>query len=553
MMNGKKEYRRLRPVAACLVFLLLVGTVTSLAQDEDLHSQAPAIDERPVVLSRTLTGNAVNVVVEIPVREDTYITSNYPSSNWCSSNFLRLGYSKDYPSNGAERIFLKFDLSSIPTDASINSARFRIYQHTITPAGDSSMRAESRHLLSDWSACKVTWSSHQPHWGAVFGSSWIPSTVGWLEADATELVKDWVYGNHPNYGAMIMGDETVRERQRIFYSREDSGGRYPRLIIDYTRYVDTQPPQASASPLPPWSPSRFTVSWSGRDPGGSGIDYFDVQYRVAGYIWMDWLSHTRAASADFVGGANGTTYQFRVRAVDKAGNVQAWSLQPQASTTVDAIPPAATANPLPAYMLSSAFTVSWTGSDNSGGSGIKSFDVQYQENGGAWQDWIIGTTATSVEVTGAQNGVTYGLRVRATDVAGNVQPWSATAQTETTVSTQGPTASIAPFKPNVTGKDQFTVRWSGQAPPGLTILSYDVLYRFKNGPWSLWQSQTTLAQAVFTDLDEEDGVYCFEVRATDSLGRTSDYMGQRCIAVDRNEPFIEPKAYFPLVSNADQP
>jgi hypothetical protein len=555
MKSSKRRYG-IRAGIASLLLLLLVATTTGLAQDgvlqghgENLSAPPQDIDPTPKILSRTVTPDAVHVTVELPVAQDTYISSNEPNRNFCNTNWLRVGYSQSSPGYGAVRMFMYFDLSSIPSDAAINWARFRIYMHSATPSGDSDMRLESRHLAAAWNQCQVTWSSHQPQWGPVFGSSWINSTPGWKEGDVTELVKDWVYGTHPNYGAMVMGDETMRERQRMFYSSREAGY-HPRLIVDYTEYVDTEPPVISVDPLPQWSRSRFDVSWSGHDPGGSGIDYYDVEYSIPGGGWTQWLYHTRQTSAEFAGGANGTTYLFRARGVDKAGNVQAWSPTPQASTTVDSIPPAATANQLPPIILSPAFLVTWTGSDNSGGSGIAYFDLQYQENGGPWQDWIMGTTDTSVEVTGAENGSTYGLRVRATDVAGNVQPWSPTPQTETTINTDGPIAAIEPFPSPSTGADQFLVRWTGEAGPGLTVTGYDVRYRFKNGGWTQWMANTTLTQQTFTDLRAEDGVYCFEVRSTDSADRTGDFMGRQCIAVDRNPPFIEPQVYMPFVAKA---
>lgn len=549
MKKGNRGHRnRVRTVAACLLLVLLVGTVTSLAQDEDLYSQAPEIDLTPVEISRTEVPGGVNVLIEVPAWQDTYVTSGQPGTNWCGSNWLRLGYSKDSPGYGAERIFLKFNLSTIPPGAAINDAWFKIYQHTSTPAGDGDMRVESRHLLADWDQCQITWDSHQPQWGPVFGSSWVPGATGWLEADATKLVRDWVYGTHPNHGAMLMGDETVRERQRIFYSSRDTSGRYPRLYIDFTEHTDDDPPQVSIDALPQWSPHRFIVTWSGADPGGSGIAYYDVEYRVPGEGWIQWRYHTGDTSAEFVGGANGTTYEFRARGVDNAGNVQSWGPNAQASTRVDSVPPSVTVEPLPTISFASSAVISWSGSDDAGGSGIQTYDVQYQIDGGSWQDWLVGTTATSSLATGGQTGVTYGFRARATDNVGNVQPWSATAQATTKVDTQAPVASILPFPAAVTGADQFLVRWTGDSSPSTLIVAYDVRYRFGDGPWTAWQSQTQLTQASFTALQPVDGVYCFQAQTTDTAGRTSGYMGQQCIAVDREPPYIEPLLWLPAVA-----
>jgi hypothetical protein len=346
-----------------------------------------------------------------------------------------------------------------------------------------------------------------------------------------------------------MGDETQRERQRMFFSSREGQSWAPRLIVDYTYQVDNQPPQAKVNPLPQWSRSRFTVSWGGYDPGGSGIDYFDVQYRRAGYAWNNWLMYTRQGSAEFTGGANGTLYEFRARAVDNAGNVQPWSAQAQASTTVDAAVPYSNMNALPPILFSPATTVSWYGSDP-GGSGIATYDVQFQENNGPWIDWQMGTPATSYYATGGQDGVTYGFRVRATDKVGNVEPWSPVAQTQTTVSTQGPAAEVLTFVPDKTDEDEFLVRWTAQTAPGTSIEHYNVQYRFEDGAWISWQTATKGEQALFAIPNEEDGRYCFEAQAKDSEGREGDWSPERCMRVDRYPPFFEIRGFFPTVAKA---
>lgn len=451
------------------------------------------------------------------------------------------------------RAFLKFDVSSIPSDAAINSAKFRIYMHSATPSGDSDMRVESRHLGSDWSQCSVTWNSHQPDWGPVYGESWIGTNPGWLEFDVTDIVRDWVYGTHANYGLTVMGDETVRERQRMFYSSRDTGGNYPRLVVDYTLHVDNEPPVVAVDPLPQWSDEQFTVTWSGYDPGGSGIAWYDVEWGVSGQPWNPWLNHTTTTSSPFYGGANGTTYQFRARGVDNAGNVQDWSPLAQAWTTVDAIPPTASANPLDLVTFSNAVEVSWGGTDNSGGSGIANYDVQYQENGGPWLYWLQGTSSTSAIGTGLDDGATYGIRVRATDNVGNVQPWDHYAQTSTLIDTQEPLAWVVPFDPSIIDADQFMVTWDGDSSPNTTITSYNVRWKFRSQSWVNWLVNTTQTEQLFSDLFTKDGWYCFEVSAMDSAGRSTGYMGESCATVDRNPPYMQTVSYLPLVPVNAQP
>lgn len=559
-MNMKSRLWRLGPVAILLLALLLSATVSTSAQGENLNGEPPEQEPEVVVLNETvLSPSAINTTIEIPISSDTYISSNNPNTNYGSSTWLRLGYNLDAPNNGAERIFLKASLSSIPQGAAINWAKFRIYQHTYTPGGDGSMGVQSRHLGEDWSESAVTWNNHQPNWGSVIATSWIPDSVGWMEADITQLVKDWVSGKHPNHGVMLMGDERVQERQRIFYSRE-SGGNYPRLIVDYTYNPDTQPPRVSVHALPQWSPNKFTVSWSGDDPGGSGIDYYDVQYRAGG-AWVNWLNATKSTSAEFVGGANGVTYEFRARGVDKAGNIQPYPDQSQAWTRVDNVAPTASVNPLPEFTSTQSFMVTWGGSDNAGGSGIKHFDVEYRKltltDTGAWQSLLSQTTQTSFLFTGGTDLAGYQFRARATDNVGNVQPFSEDAQAETVVMLT-PLSIVLPFDPPILKHtdpvtDSFTVTWFGITVPDTTITNFEVRYRFNGGSWQTWLN-TADWSAVFDlppagTLTGPDGKYEFEVAATNSLGQKEAFTGipEAYIIIDRLPPYITPKLYLPNV------
>ncbi|MCA9973523.1 MAG: hypothetical protein KC425_25065 [Anaerolineales bacterium] len=82
----------------------------------------------------------------------------------------------------------------------------------------------------------------------------------------------------------------------------------------------------------------------------------------------------------------------------------------------------------PAETGSLSFEVSWAGSD--AGSGIVSYDVQYRIGGGAWQNWLIGTSTTSATFgptlpVATVRGETYSFRVRATDAAGNISTYAA--------------------------------------------------------------------------------------------------------------------------------
>jgi len=86
--------------------------------------------------------------------------------------------------------------------------------------------------------------------------------------------------------------------------------------------IDNVAPTSNVAALPAVSPGSFAVSWSGQDnPGGSGIDSFNIYVSDDSGPYTLWQHDTTATSATF-SGVNGHTYDFNSIAFDNAGNVQ---------------------------------------------------------------------------------------------------------------------------------------------------------------------------------------------------------------------------------------
>jgi hypothetical protein len=112
--------------------------------------------------------------------------------------------------------------------------------------------------------------------------------------------------------------------------------------------------------------------------------------------------------------------------------------------TIDAAPPTSTATPLPPFTTTPTFTVSWSGTDDAGGSGIAGYDIYVSDNGGPFAPFLLGTTRTSAAFTG-QTGHSYGFYSVATDNVGNRQATPAAAQAITVINTTPPVINpIAP-------------------------------------------------------------------------------------------------------------
>ncbi len=131
------------------------------------------------------------------------------------------------------------------------------------------------------------------------------------------------------------------------------------------------------------------------------------------------------------------------------------------------VPPTSTVNPLPANSPPS-FTVSWTGQDNPGGSGVASYDLYVSDNGAAFVPFVTGTAATSATFTG-QKGHTYSFYSVATDAIGNRQATPSGAEATTTVPQQVSTStSLTSSAPTGSTYGQ-GVTFTASVTPGLSV------------------------------------------------------------------------------------
>src|SRR5262249_35829787 len=106
------------------------------------------------------------------------------------------------------------------------------------------------------------------------------------------------------------------------------------------------------------------------------------------------------------------TYTIRAKANASTGT----RIDGQATITFDTQPPLATppifntvdagsgttssVDPLPAVFNTSPFTVTWSGTDDAGGSGIGSYTIYVSDNGGIFVPWLTGTPLTSASYLG---------------------------------------------------------------------------------------------------------------------------------------------------------
>lgn len=128
--------------------------------------------------------------------------------------------------------------------------------------------------------------------------------------------------------------------------------------------ADRTTPVSQMNPLPAELYSTaIKLTWEASDIQGD-IDHFELQYQVKGIgAWSGWKSWSDRplpgdARATWFLGMPGSSYRFRLRAIDRASNVEAYPEAPETSTLV-----AATCTPDPfenqGQTINSALALSW--------------------------------------------------------------------------------------------------------------------------------------------------------------------------------------------------
>ena len=215
-----------------------------------------------------------------------------------------------------------------------------------------------------------------------------------------------------------------------------------------------------------------------------------------------------------------TTNSLKIVFYNNAGNSMSISLP----CVKDSTPPTLTFGTLQNYYKTSIFTVSWSATDNAGGSDmceVQRYDVEYNDNGAGWVTWKSGTMQTSDTFTG-WNGHTYTFRARARDNVNNTCAY--VTSITTMIDTSLPTSSINPL-PQYTNTHEIYVSWNASDPtPGSGIYRIYVQVRIDDGPFVDWfPAGVTNNSAIYYGLDGHR--YYFQCIAVDNATNSEIYPG----------------------------
>ncbi len=103
----------------------------------------------------------------------------------------------------------------------------------------------------------------------------------------------------------------------------------------------------------------------------------------------------------------------------------------EALVTLDAAAPTSSVSALPSQSVN-GFTLSWSGQDDTGGSGIGSYNIYVSDNGGPYSLFLQGKTLTSTTFTGTPEHQ-YRFYSDAIDNVGNIEATQSNAEATTTI------------------------------------------------------------------------------------------------------------------------
>ena len=160
--------------------------------------------------------------------KDAEINTYYPTTNFGSANHLTQYYGSSYLDHG----LIGFDISAIPSEATINSATLELLENQNCSTNQNTIEA---HLNSGlWDEATVTWNTAPAYGPSIVTNTGETFSCDWLIFDVTSAVQSWFSGNSQNYGFRITGPAGDNLIKFLRSSDYTIPGERPILRINYS-------------------------------------------------------------------------------------------------------------------------------------------------------------------------------------------------------------------------------------------------------------------------------------------------------------------------------
>ena len=216
-----------------------------------------------------------------------------------------------------------------------------------------------------------------------------------------------------------------------------------------------------------------------------------------------------------------TTFYYRVRAQDAAGNISDYSLVASATTNTSVVVSDNQAPTMPSGLAATAsgtsISLAWTASTDN--IGVVGYQVLRSTINGSGYSQIATANTNSYTNTGLSVGTTYYYVVKAYDAAANVSATSTQAQATVPVpaDTERPTAPTGLTA--TAAHREVALAWAASSD-NVGVVGYQIWRSTTNG--SAYTQQTTVNTTVYVDTNLTNGTtYYYLVKAYDAAGNVS--------------------------------
>ncbi|HET9909551.1 MAG TPA: DNRLRE domain-containing protein [Anaerolineales bacterium] len=208
---------------------------------------------------------------------DTYLLNTSPTTNNGTAVTMWIGESNNATDKVA-RSLIKFDLSSIPSNATITSATLSLWTDADFSDNDRTIRVY--RLKVPFSETQATWNeaSTGVNWqspGASGTNDRESTDIGWvlipenqaLDVEkqiplSTAQIQEMINGTFTNNGFIIIADTELNDRFSYKTSDASAGTKRPKLVIEYTTSSSTP----TNTPTPGPSPTATRTQTPGASP-----------------------------------------------------------------------------------------------------------------------------------------------------------------------------------------------------------------------------------------------------------------------------------------------
>jgi chitodextrinase len=398
-------------------------------------------------------------------------------------------------------------------------------------------------------------TNHPPAVGALFltnGDQFLAGTSALKANTWTHLAATYdgttlrLYVNGVQVASQGIADSLTSSTQPLQIGSDAAFGQYFKGTIDEVRIYnralatteiqtdmatqiaqsgDTQAPTAPTNlSATASSTTAINLSWTASTDNVGVTNYFVERCAGTGCTSFAQIATPATTTFSDSGLTPSTSYSYRARATDAAGNLGGYSNVATAATPAlpDTTAPSAPSTLAATAVSVSQINLSWTASmDNVG---VTNYLVERCAGTGCTSFAQIAMSATNAyNNTGLAASTSYSYRVRATDAAGNLSGYSnvATAATPALPDTTAPSAP-SNLAASVITSNQINLSWTASTD-NVGVTNYLVERCAGTGCTNFAQIATSTATTYNNTSLAASTPYGYRVRATDAAGNLSAY------------------------------